>query len=54
MGAALWVGLWVSAAYFFGAQLIRVLNLPWWGIGLAVAVGGAATWLGFRLLRRPA
>ncbi|XVV15258.1 DedA family protein [Actinoplanes sp. CA-131856] len=54
IGAALWVGFWVSAAYFFGAQLVRVLTLPWWGIGLALAATGVATWLGFRLWRRRA
>ncbi|GAA0506441.1 hypothetical protein Ade02nite_95300 [Paractinoplanes deccanensis] len=54
IGAALWVGVWVSAAYFFGSQLLRILDLPWWMIGLVVAGAGAAVWLGARLLRRPA
>ncbi|MFF5078439.1 DedA family protein [Actinoplanes sp. NPDC000266] len=41
IGAALWVGLWVPLAYFFGAQLVKA-HAEWWLLGFG-AIGAAIT-----------
>ncbi|BAL88254.1 hypothetical protein AMIS_30340 [Actinoplanes missouriensis 431] len=51
VGAALWVGLWVPVAYFFGAQLVRS-HAEWWLLGFGVV--GALVTAGFYLRRERA